>query len=112
MIRHFLWLDCQGDGTCLYAFLRKAARTPWRSIQFRRYARAQLRPAQALRLPCPGLLTWSGALWRSLPEETPAVRSRAAREGHVLTFPVPAFSGLVLELDAPDGSRMTGKPNQ
>ena len=33
-------------------------------------------------------------------------------EGHVLTFPVPAFSGLVLELDAPDGSRMTGKPNQ
>ena len=48
----------------------------------------------------------------ALPEETPAVRSRAAREGHVLTFPVPAFSGLVLELDAPDGSRMTGEPNQ
>ena len=73
---HFQWLDCQADGTCLYAFLRRG-----------------------------GTHTVAAAFNFG---DTPAPSYRL----HVLTFPVPAFSGLVLELDAPDGSRMTGKPNQ
>ena len=111
---HFQWLDCQADGTCLYAFLRRGGtHTVAAAFNFGDT------PAPSYRLHMPFACRARVLLhteWQrfggALPEETPAVRSRAAREGHVLTFPVPAFSGLVLELDAPDGSRMTGKPNQ
>ena len=111
---HFQWLDCQADGTCLYAFLRRGGtHTVAAAFNFGDT------PAPSYRLHMPFACRARVLLhteWKrfggALPEETPAVRSRAAREGHVLTFPVPAFSGLVLELDAPDGSRMTGKPNQ
>ena len=111
---HFQWLDCQADGTCLYAFLRRGGtHTVAAAFNFGET------PAPSYRLHMPFACRARVLLhteWQrfggALPEETPAVRSRAAREGHVLTFPVPAFSGLVLELDAPDGSRMTGKPNQ
>ena len=111
---HFQWLDCQADGTCLYAFLRRGGtHTVAAAFNFGDT------PAPSYRLHMPFACRARVLLhteWQrfggALPEETPAVRSRAAREGHVLTFPVPAFSGLVLELDAPDGSRMTGEPNQ
>ena len=114
MIPHFQWLDCQADGTCLYAFLRRGGtHTVAAAFNFGDT------PAPSYRLHMPFACRARVLLhteWKrfggALPEETPAVRSRAAREGHVLTFPLPAFSGLVLELDAPDGSRMTGKPNQ
>ena len=110
----FQWLDCQADGTCLYAFLRRGGTHTVAAV-----FNFGDTPAPGYRLHMPFACRARVLLhteWQrfggALPEETPTVRSRAAREGHVLTLPVPAFSGLVLELDALDGSRLTGKPNQ
>ena len=47
-----------------------------------------------------------------LPEETPALRTRKGREGHVLALSVPAFSGLILGLEGLDDDSAPDTPQE